>query len=117
MDGDALPVVSARADVETHATRYVTVEGVYEQQDVRMKQVDPAELFKGHAAIVLSDGERVYLYPQQDAEAIRPADERERLEHRRVRASGLLLPTNPREGAVITAPCLIDLRSIDLAAG
>ena len=115
MGGDPLPVVTAQTDVESHATRYVTVEGVYEQQDVRMMQVDPAELFEGHAAIVLSDGERVYLYPQQDAEARRPTDERERFEHRRVRASGLLLPTNPREGAVITAPCLIDLKSIDLA--
>src|SRR5687767_8914507 len=110
MGGDPLPVVTAHADVESHATRYVTVEGVYEQQDVRMMQVDPAEQFAGHAAIVLSDGERVYLYPQQDAEAIRPADERERFEHRRVRASGLLLPTNPRDGAVIASPCLIDLR-------
>jgi hypothetical protein len=115
MEGDALPVVTARADVDSHATRYVTVEGVYEQQDVRMMRVDPAELFDGHAAIVLSDGERVFLYPQQDAEAIRPADERARLEHRRVRASGLLLATNPRDGAVITSPCLIDLQSIDLA--
>jgi hypothetical protein len=115
MAGDPPPVVTARADVESHATRYVTVEGVYEQQDVRMMQVDPAELFRGHAAIVLSDGERVYLYPQQDAEAIRPADERGRFEHRRVRASGLLLPTNPRDGAVITSPCLIDLKSIEPA--
>jgi hypothetical protein len=32
-----------------------------------------------------------------------------------VHASGLLLPTNPRDGAVITSPCLIDVRSIDLA--
>ena len=115
MDGDPLPVVTAQADVESNATRYVTVEGVYEQQDVRMMQVDPDELFEGHVAIVLSDGERVYLYPQQDAEAIRAADERERFEHRRVRASGLLLPTNPRDGAVITAPCLIEIKSIDIA--
>jgi hypothetical protein len=115
MDGDPLRVVTTTADVESHASRYVTVEGVYEQQDVRMMQVDPAELFEGHAAIVLSDGERVFLYPQQDAEAIRTADERARFEHRRVRASGLLLATNPRDGAVITSPCLIDLKSIDLA--
>ena len=112
---EALPVVTAEADVESNAGRYVTVEGVYEQQDVRMMQVNPDVQFAGHAAIVLSDGERVFLYPQQDAEAIRPADERARLEHRRVRASGLLLPTNPRDGAVITSPCLIDLKSIDLA--
>jgi hypothetical protein len=112
---DPLPVVSSGDDVKHHVSTYVSVEGVYEQQDVRMMRVDPEELFEGHAAIVLDDGTRVYLYPQQDPEARRSPEERERFEHRRVRVTGLLFATNPGPGAVIQAPLLADISSIEPA--
>ena len=93
----------------------MTVEGVYEQQDVRMMPVDPAQLFEGHAAVVLSDGTPVYLYPPQKPEARRSATERERFEHRRVRVTGLLYASIPGPGAAIRAPCLADISTIEPA--
>jgi hypothetical protein len=111
------PVVASQDDVELHAGGAAVVEGTYEQQDVRMMQANPETLYKGHAAVVLSDGVRVFLYPPQEDEAIRDAAEIERFEHRTVRASGLLLDGNPGEGAVIDAPCLLDVETIELVDG
>lgn len=111
------PIVASQDDVELHAGGTAVVEGTYEQQDVRMMQANPDTLYKGHVAVVLSDGVRVFLHPPQEDEAVRDADEIERFEHRTVRASGLLLDGNPGEGAVIDAPCLLDVETIELVEG
>ena len=113
MTDEPLPVVTSGEDVKPHVSTYVTVEGVYEQQDVRMRPPTPEPLYEGHVALVLSDGARVYLYPQQQPEARRSEEERERLEHRTVRATGLLFARNPGPGAAIDAPCLADISSIE----
>ena len=113
MTGEPLPVVASGDDVKPNVSTYVVVEGVYEQQDVRMRPPTPEPLYEGHVALVLSDGARVYLYPQQQPEARRSAEERERLEHRKVRATGLLFAKNPGPGAAIAAPCLADISSIE----
>ena len=110
-----LPVVTSGAEVKQHVSTYVIVEGVYEQQDVRMMRVAPEQLFEGHAAVILGDGTPVYLYPPQKPEARRSAAERERFEHRRVRATGLLYATIPGPGAAIQAPCLGDISTIEPA--
>jgi len=111
-----LPLVTSGDEVEQHVSTYVAVEGVYEQQDVRMRPVDPGEQrFEGHVALVLDDGTHVYLYPQQEPEARRSEEERGRFEHRRVRATGLLFATNPGPGTVIDAPCLADISLIEPA--
>lgn len=108
------PIVTSQDDVEQYAGDRATVEGTYEQQDVRMMQAGPEALYRGHAAVVLADGVRVFLHPPQEDAAIRDDDEIARLEHRTVRATGLLLDGNPGEGAVIDAPCLLDIASIEL---
>lgn len=115
MQSDPAPVVASLADARSHASRYVAVEGVYEQRDVRMRRADPDELLAGHVALVLDDGGEVYLYSPDDDEALRSEEERERLEHRRVRAVGLLFATMAGDAASITAPCLVDISSIELA--
>ncbi len=61
MSGEALPVISSGDEVKQHVSTYVIVEGVYEQQDVRMMRADPDQLFEGHAAVVLGDETPVYL--------------------------------------------------------
>jgi hypothetical protein len=111
----SLPVVKSRADVKEHARSEVVVEGVYEQHDVRRMKVDPDELLEGHVVLVLADGAKVFLYAPDDDEALRSADERERLEHRNVRAAGLLLSRIPGAGAAVRAPCLVDVTSIEPA--
>jgi hypothetical protein len=111
--GEPVPIVASGDDVRQHVSTYVVVEGVYEQQDVRMRPPTPEPLYEGHVALILSDGARVYLYPQQKPEARRSEEERERLEHRTVHATGLLFATNPGPGAAIDAPCLADISSIE----
>ena len=112
-----VPVVSSQSDVGDHGdlTPVVHVEGTYEQLDVRMLQTDPDTLFVGHAGIVLDDGTPVFLYPPQDDESLRSAEEIARFEHRRVRATGFLLSRNPRPGAAMIAPVLVDVTSIERA--
>jgi hypothetical protein len=108
-----IAVVTTRAGVKEHAPGEVIVEGVYEQRDVRRIKSDPDELLQGHVVIVLSDDAQVFLYPPNDDEALRSAQERERLEHRKVRVAGLLLSRVPGPGAAIRAPCLTDVTSIE----
>lgn len=109
----AAAIVTSRAGVKEHARSEVVVEGVYRQRDVRRIQSDPDELLEGHVVIVLEDGAQVFLYPPDDDEALRSADERERLEGRMVRVAGLLLSRVPGPGAAIRAPCLTDVTSIE----
>ncbi len=106
-------VVTSLADVERHAGHEASVEGVYEQRDVRMRRVAAQTVHAGHAAVVLADGTAVFLEPPQEEEAIRAGAEIERCEHRTVRATGLLLAANPGEGAAIDAPCLVEVGSVE----
>jgi hypothetical protein len=108
-------LVETEADVAGHAGNLVYVQGVYEQEDVRMMRVNPETLFLGHAVIVLRDGCRVFLYPPGSPEARRPAEEIREFEDTTVRALGVILPVIPQEGAIQNAPCLIDIRSIERA--
>ena len=115
MNGASLPLVTSDAEVKQNVSTYVVVEGVYEQQDVRMMRVDPDQLFEGHVAVILGDGTPVYLYPPQKPEARRSEAERERFEHQRVRVTGLLYATIPGPGAAIRAPCIADISTIEPA--
>ena len=110
-----MPVVHREGDAATYAGQTVYVEGVYEQEDVRMMQVNPPTLLLGHVAVVLDDGCRVFLYPPAQQEARRSKQEIRRFEHKRVRVLGVIYPTIPQEGAVQLAPCLVDIQSIEFA--
>lgn len=110
-----LPVVTSTEEVRANVSEYVVVEGVYEQQDVRMRPSPPEPLYEGHVALVLDDGAKVYLGLQQEPEGRRSAEERERFEHQRVRVTGLLFATNPGPGTVINAPLLADISAVEPA--
>ena len=110
-----IPVVKTEADVATYAGKTVYVEGIYEQEDVRMMRLNPETLFLGNVVLVLEDGCRVFLYPPASEEARRPKKEIRRFEHKKVRVLGLLHPTIPQAGAVQMAPCLTDIRPIEIA--
>ena len=112
---DEFPIVTSGAEVRANLSAYVVVEGVYEQQDVRMRPSPPEPLYEGHAALVLDDGVKVYLGLQQEPEGRRSAEERERLENQRVRATGLLFAINPGPGTVIDAPLLADISAVEPA--
>lgn len=112
---DELPIVTSGDELRANLSEYVVVEGVYEQQDVRMRPSPTEPRYEGHAALVLDDGLKVYLGIQQEPEGRRSAEERERFEHQRVRATGLLFATNPGPGTVIDAPLLADISAVEPA--
>ena len=47
---EELPVVTSGDEVRANLSEYVVVEGVYQQQDVRMRRTPPVPLYEGHAA-------------------------------------------------------------------
>ncbi|MBL8473297.1 MAG: hypothetical protein KF778_04005 [Rhodocyclaceae bacterium] len=108
-----LPHIRCEQDAFTHAGQRAVVEGIYQQEDVRMMQVNPPVLHLGHAVLVLDDGCRVFLYPPASPAALRDAAEIRRCENRRTRASGVILPRIPQDDAVQQAPCLVDVESIE----
>jgi hypothetical protein len=108
-------VVRSGGDVGALSGQQVQVEGIYRQQDVRMRPVGPPA-YVGHVAIVLDDDTRVFLYPLGSAEAVRSTDEIQRFDQQRVRASGLLSARMPSQNATIKAPCLLQVTSLALAS-
>jgi hypothetical protein len=110
-----LPVVKTGDDVAALAGKQVQVEGIYQQQDVRMRPIGQP-VYLGHVAVVLDDETPVFLYPPDAAEARRSADEIQRFDDKRVRVSGLLYPTIPSEDAMLQAPCLVEVGSVVLTS-
>jgi hypothetical protein len=110
-----LPTVRLEGDATTFAGQQVIVEGRYQQEDVRMMQVNPPVLHQGHVVLVLDDGSRVFLYPPASRDSLRDPVEIRRFEGRLVRAVGVILPRIPQEGSVQNAPCLVYVVSIALA--
>lgn len=106
-------VVTSEEGVALQAGPEAVVEGVYEQQDLRMMPVGPPQHL-GHVALVLEDGSLVFLYPPETPEARRRDEEIQRFEHKRVRASGFLHPSVPQEGAVPLGGCLVDIEAIEV---
>lgn len=109
-----IPIVRTTADVTRLAGQRVYVEGIYEQEDVRMMQVNPPTLFAGHVVLVLNDGCRVFVNPPAEPAALRSEQEIANFEHRPARALGVILPRIPQEGAIQQAPCLIAIESLTL---
>jgi len=110
-----IPVVKTEIDVATYAGKTVYVEGIYQQEDVRMMQVNPKTLLLGHVVVVLDDSCKVFLYPPMQKEARRSKQEIRRFEHKKVKVLGVIYPTIPQEGAVQNAPCLVDIQSVKLS--
>ena len=114
MSASALPIVADKSGIAEHAGDRVRLVGRYTQLDVRMKP-SPPPLYRGHVLIALDDRTGVLLEPEWRDEAIRPPDERRRLDGRRVEVVGMILPRAPRhpEGAnSLAMPCLTDIESI-----
>lgn len=92
-----------------------TVEGRYQQIDVRMRQKgDP--VYAGHAAVILDDGTEVTLEPVWAAEAIRPAEEIERFDGQRVRVTGVVheqAPEPPEPTASLMSPCVHPVEAVE----
>jgi hypothetical protein len=113
-DVTEIPIVRNESDVKAYAGAVADVEGIYQQEDVRMMQVDPPVLFRGHVVVVLEDGCKVFLYAPASPDALRSQAEIQAHEHKKVRVRGLLYPTIPQPGAIQVAPCLVDVQSIEL---
>lgn len=94
------------------------VEGVYTEVDVRRRHprdTRPPEL-KGHVALVLTDGRKVFLEPTWSDNALRPDAERDRWRGQTVRVHGTLharMPEPEIPVASLTAPCLSPVGEIE----
>lgn len=113
-DQGALPMVGELAGIEAHDGARVRVRGRYVSVDVRRAALPPP-VHRGHAAIELADGRRVYLFPTWRDESRRPLDEATRLEGRAVVAVGTIwrrAPEDPEGGASLIDPCLDPVEAI-----
>ena len=109
--------ITSGAQIHTHDGQPVRLVGRYVQQDVRMMPRPPARHI-GHVALVLDDDTAVLLAPTWHSNAIRPKDEIQQLEGKRVIATGTLhekAPANPEGAANLEMPCLLPVDSVAAA--
>jgi len=99
--------------------KQVRVIGKYSQVEVSQRP-SPSPyppVYKGHVAIILADRAEVFLHPTWYPNAIRPAEEIARYNHKKVVVVGKMVPEAPEspEGAAsIIAPCMLTIDSIEL---
>jgi hypothetical protein len=67
---------------------------------------------KDRAVLELDDGARVYLEPLDSPRSVRPADERDSFDGRRVRVRGVLHVRMPSEGQSLIAPCITGIEDV-----
>lgn len=108
------PIVLNNSDARTYQGKVVYVIGIYKQMDVRMKQINPKVLYKGHASITLQDDYVALLYPPARRKAIRSKEEIEKFENQYVKVKGVIYPFVPQEGNTMMTPCLTEVHSIEL---
>jgi hypothetical protein len=97
----------------------VRLEGIYIQNDVRMKMENPKVLHSGHVAILMSDGTKVYLYPPTHELATRETKEIKALENKKVYVDCMALPYIPMDSSeqqvcIESAPCIVKLNAISI---
>ncbi len=109
-----LPIVKSITDVKEHAEKEVLVEGIYELKDMRMRRVNPPNLFKGHVEIVFEDNYSAILLPPDNENAIRPEEEQTKYKGKKVRVRGTIYPYIPEGESNLDSPCLLDIKSIEL---
>lgn len=109
-----LPVVKDRTGIQIHEGERVHLVGRYTQIDAR-KLRTPPPVYRGHVAIVLSDGTQVLLYPIWFEKALRPPEEIAEFEGHLVAAVGKLFasaPSSPDYAENLMLPCLLAVESI-----
>jgi hypothetical protein len=67
---------------------------------------------KDRAVIVLNDGIEVFLEPMDSPNAVRPAEERQQFEGKKVRVTGTAYRIMPSQGESLIAPCICDVSLI-----
>jgi hypothetical protein len=107
--------VTTREEFDRADGRAVEAVGVYEAVAKPRKGPPDPSAPRDHAVIVLADGTRVWIEPTHSPSATRSEQERRRLDGRRTRAAGTARRRMPAKGASLIAPCLQDVRSVELA--
>jgi hypothetical protein len=109
-----LPVVRDRTGIQIHEGERVQLIGCYTQIDARRLR-NPPPVYRGHVAVVLSDGTQVLLYPIWFEKAVRPSEEIAEFEGHVVAAVGKLFasaPSSPDYAENLMLPCLLAVESI-----
>jgi hypothetical protein len=110
-------VCRSRTDLFRLPDGPATIECTYREVDVRRKPAPPPR-FAGHAAVVLDDGEQVFLEPAWSGAAIRPEEERHLWSGRKVLVRGTLhhvAPPPERPIAAIRSACVSPVLEIRAA--
>jgi hypothetical protein len=108
--------VRSADDLQRASGKRGAVIGVYRQVDVR-QAAESTPQYDGHAAVELDGGARVFLEPTWSDDAVRPAEEIERCDGRRVRATGVVharAPEPPEPVAAIIDPCVHPVEAVEL---
>lgn len=112
----ASPVRTAEQLAQADGKR-ATLIGLYRRLDARQNQ-EPPPVYRGHALLVLSDGERVYLEPSWSDAAIRSAAEQASFDGQRVELTGIVhrdVPPPPQDVNYILGACISPVEHIRLA--
>jgi len=102
--------VYSAEEVARAAGREVVAHGRYEAAQRPRRGTAPNPFPADRAVLRLADGARLWLEPLEAPESVRPAEERERLEGRDVRARGVAYRVMPASGESIIDPCLAGVR-------
>ncbi|AFZ10985.1 hypothetical protein Osc7112_6906 (plasmid) [Oscillatoria nigro-viridis PCC 7112] len=98
--------------------KQVRVIGKYTQIDARQRPVPPP-VYRGIVVIILADRTAVFLHAMWHPEAIRSAQEIARYDKKQVVVVGKMVPRTPEPPevqAMIVAPCMLTIDSIELAS-
>lgn len=116
------PVVERLDDLVALDGQPVTACGRYRAIPEPRKGPPAAGAPRDRAVLELSDGEEVFIEPMNFPAALRPADERERFDGKRVCVSGIARKVMPSLGESLIDPCIEQVSDIrdagpDLRAG
>ena len=101
-----IDIVRTEAELVQRDCTMVDAIGRYEAMPLPVRGTLPNTLPRDRAAIVLSDGVRVYVEALDAEGSVRSADERARFDGKLVRVRGTARKVMPASGQSLMAPCI-----------
>jgi hypothetical protein len=112
MQSEPLPVVRNMVEISAHDGELVSVFGEYRAIPMPEKGGSSPGAPLEYAVVVLADGTRVFLESYNTPAAVRSSEERQRLNHKEVIASGVIHRFMPLRGQGLMEPSINDIQTI-----
>jgi len=112
MPSPGLEIARTKTDVARLDGRRAVAVGYYRAIPRPVKGATSETGPTDRAVLELDDGARVYLEPLDSLQSVRPADERESFDGRRVRVQGVLHARMPSQGQSLIAPCITGIENV-----